>query len=166
MRSETTWPRWPEGMHPSQSPVFVRNECAIAAPPAVVWQWLCRADRWPSWFKQCRDVRFEAGSGPELSERTRVVWRMLGATIRVTVRVCRPPHALDWEGGARGVHAYHAWRLDPTDTGTQLVTEETERGPLPWLLRWYLRGALHAAHQEWIESLGRIATTGAPPAVT
>ena len=63
VRPETTWPRWPDGMQPSQSPVFVHNECAIPAPPAVVWQWLCRADLWPSWFKQCRDVRFEAGGG-------------------------------------------------------------------------------------------------------
>jgi len=36
---------------------------------------------------------------------------MFGATIRVTVKVCEPPRILDWEGGANGVHAYHAWLL-------------------------------------------------------
>jgi len=140
----------------------VRNEQRIAAPPAVVWQWLVRADLWPTWFRGATQVRFEQGGGPALALGTHVTWRMLNATIRVQVVVCEPPHLLDWAGGANGVHAYHAWRLDADGTDTHLVTEETERGPLPWLLRWYLRGALHRAHQQWIESLARIATTGAP----
>ena len=157
------WPRWPEGMQPGECPVFVHNERRIDAPPERVWKWLCRADLWPSWFPRASRVRFEAG-GPELAADACVVWRMLGATIRVRVRRCEPPFALDWEGGAQGVHAYHAWLLEPDGGGTRLVTEETERGPLPWLARWYLRGALHGAHEEWLASLARIAPTGEPPA--
>ena len=75
----------------------------------------------------------------------------------MTVKVCEPPRALDWEGGATGVDAYHAWLLAPIPGGTLVLTEETERGPLPWWLRWYLRGALHGAHQEWLESLEKVA---------
>ena len=107
-------------------------------------------------------MRFEGGPSPELGVGSRVVWQMLGATIAVTVRRCEPPRVLDWEGGARGVHAYHAWLLEPAAGGTLVRTEETERGPLPWLLRWYLRGALHSAHQDWLESLARVATKGPP----
>src|SRR5439155_18854944 len=51
-------------------------------------------------------------------------------------------------------------RADPR--GTLVLTEETERGPLPWWLRWYLRGALHRAHQEWLESLEKVARNGPP----
>lgn len=156
-----SWPRWPTGMEPAACPVFVRSEGRVAATPAVVWQWLTRADRWPTWFPRASNVRFEAG-GPVLAVGTRVVWRMLGATIRVTVRVAEPPRALDWEGGAAGVHAYHAWLLQPEGDGTRVVTEETERGPLPWLARWYLRGALHAAHADWVASLARVAVPGLP----
>ncbi len=87
---------------------------------------------------------------------------MLGATIRVTVKVCEPPRALDWEGGATGVHAYHAWLLEPIPGGTLVLTHETERGPLPWLARWYLRGALQRAHQDWLESLEKVAKNGPP----
>jgi hypothetical protein len=60
-----------------------------------------------------------------------------------------------WRGGAAGVDAYHGWLLEPAGNGTRVVTDETEKGPLPWVLRWYLRGALHRAHQEWLECLAR-----------
>ena len=43
-----------------------------------------------------------------------------------------------------------------------LCRAEPERGPLPWWLRWYLRGALHGAHQEWLESLERVVKNGPP----
>ena len=43
-----------------------------------------------------------------------------------------------------------------------LCRAETERGPLPWWLRWYLRGALHGAHQEWLESLEWVVKNGPP----
>ena len=43
-----------------------------------------------------------------------------------------------------------------------LCRAETKRGPLPWWLRWYLRSALHGAHQEWLESLERVVKNGPP----
>src|SRR5262245_20117478 len=107
------WPRWPSGLGPTSCPVFVANDHLVPAPPADVWKWLCRADLWGTWFAKSRNVRFEGGPSPELGPGSRVVWQMLGATITVTVRRCEPPRALDWEGGARGVHAYHAWLLEP-----------------------------------------------------
>jgi hypothetical protein len=123
-----------------------------------------RADLWPSWFKRATGVRFESG-GPTLAVGSVVVWRMLGATIRVTVRKIEAGRQIDWEGGASGVHAYHAWRLDPVAGGTRIITEETERGFVPALLRFYLRGALKDAHQEWIESLAKVAEGAEPPPV-
>jgi len=158
------WPVWPAGLEPAASPVHVRNEIAAPAPVDTVWRWLVRADLWPTWFGRASKVRFERG-GPELRQGSVVVWRMLNATIRVTVKVCEPPHRLDWEGGAAGVHAYHAWLLEPAAGGSRIVTEETERGPLPWLLRWYLRGALHGAHADWLTTLARVAASGPPSGV-
>jgi uncharacterized protein YndB with AHSA1/START domain len=150
------WPAWPTGSTPADCPVFVRNQFLVAAPPAEVWRWLERAEEWPTWFARASKVHFTEG-GPSLAVGSKVEWRMLGATIRVTVRKSEPPRALDWEGGASGVHAYHAWLLEPTDGGTRIVTEETECGGLPSFLRFYLRSALHDAHQEWVESLGKVA---------
>ncbi len=91
------WPRWPPGLEPASCPVFVANEHEVAAPPEVVWKWLCRADLWPTWFRASSKVLFEGGPSPELGLGSRVVWRMLGATIRVTVGRSR--------GGCAGLSA-------------------------------------------------------------
>jgi len=37
--------------------VFVANEHEVAAPPEVVWTWLCRADLWSTWFRASSKVR-------------------------------------------------------------------------------------------------------------
>ncbi|TMA99571.1 MAG: hypothetical protein E6J57_09240 [Deltaproteobacteria bacterium] len=116
------WPRWPPGLEPASCPVFVANEHEVAAPPEVVWKWLCRADLWPTWFRASSKVLFEGGPSPELG---------LGLARRVA----------------------HARRDDPRDGR-----------PLPWWLRWSLRGALHGAHQEWLEALGGVAVNGPPKA--
>jgi uncharacterized protein YndB with AHSA1/START domain len=148
---------WPAEMTPRDCPVYVRNEITVDAPPAAVWRWLVAAERWPEWFGRASDVRVLEG-GPALDVGARVRWRMLGANIAVTVRRAEPGRRLDWEGGAGGVHAYHAWVLQPLSDGrTRVITEETERGPVPSLLRWYLRRALHRAHQDWLEGLARVA---------
>lgn len=156
------WPAWPEGSEPERCPVFVHNERRIDAPPERVWRWLARADLWPSWFAGCTKLSIDEGP-LALTVGSRVTWRMLGATIRVVVRRAEAPRDLDWRGGARGVNAYHAWRLEPDGDGTRIVTEETERGPLPWLLRWYLRGAIHRAHDAWLDALARVAESGGEP---
>ncbi len=151
---------WPARQAPGECPVYVRNEITIAAPPERVWQWLTRAAEWPSWFKRASRVRVDGGD--TLAVGTRVTWRMLGATIAVTVRRAEPGRRLDWQGGASGVSADHAWLIEPLADGRpRVVTEETERGPVPWLLRLYLRRALHRAHQEWLDGLARVAA--APP---
>jgi uncharacterized protein YndB with AHSA1/START domain len=152
----TQFPCWPEGLAPADSALYVYNEVTIAAPPAVVWEHLTHADRWPQWFAGAKNVRFEAG-GPVLAEGTAVAWEMLGATIRVTVRKAAAPTFLAWEGGASGVHAYHAWILLPVGGGTRVVTVETERGPVPSMLSFYLRGALHDAHDDWLKGLAKVA---------
>jgi hypothetical protein len=44
-----------------------------------------------------------------------------------------------------------------------VITEETQNGLLPRLLRWYLRPAMLRGHQLWLESLRRMAESGDPP---
>ena len=103
------WPRWPQGLEPASCPVFVANGHEVAAPPEVVWKWLCRADLWPTWFKASSKVRFEGGPSPELGLGSRVVWRMLGATIRVTVKVCAISAARSTAQVRSGSRAWRGW---------------------------------------------------------
>lgn len=160
--SASGFPCWPEGLAPDDCPLYAYNEATIPAAPEVVWAWLIRADLWPTWFPRARHVRFAAG-GPALEVGAAIAWEMLGATIQVTVRQAEAPRMLAWEGGASGVHAYHAWILLPEGPGTRVVTVETERGPIPSALGFYLRGALHEAHEDWLLALAKIAAGGAPP---
>jgi hypothetical protein len=43
------------------------------------------------------------------------------------------------------------------------VTEETQRGFLPGLLRGRMRPRMLSAHQSWIDQLARLAETGEKP---
>jgi Polyketide cyclase / dehydrase and lipid transport len=156
------FPCWPDGLAPADCPVYVRNEALTPAAPPVVWAWLTRADLWPTWFHRAEDLHVESG-GPSLAPGSVVAWKMLGASIRVTVTRSAAPSMLVWEGGANGVHADHAWLLLPAGSGTRIVTVETECGPLPFAARWYLRGALHDAHEDWVTSLAKAALSGPPP---
>lgn len=152
--------QWPEGMEPEHSAVHVRNEIKIAADPARVWKWLCRAGLWPTWYSNCAWLKFENGPGPDLALDTTFVWKTLGVRVRSTVRVFEPTRSLEWDGMAIGVRAYHGWLIEPSIEGVWVLTEETQNGPVAKLLRLYLKPALLRGHQNWIESLRRVATTG------
>jgi uncharacterized protein YndB with AHSA1/START domain len=128
----------------------------VPARPETVWAWLTRVDLWPTWFPRATDVRIEKGTR-SLDVGSVVAWDMLGSTIRVTVTRARPPYVLAWEGGASGVHAYHAWLIEPRGEGSHVVTVETERGFVPSMVGWTYKGKLRAAHEEWIAGLARVA---------
>jgi carbon monoxide dehydrogenase subunit G len=162
--SDPGFPCWPGGLSPAESSVHVENQFVVPASPAVAWAWLTRADLWSTWFPRAKNVHFEQG-GATLTVGAVVVWEMLGTTVRVTVTRADAPTVLAWEGGAGGVHAYHAWLLLPEGAGTRVVTVETERGTVPALFGWTFEGKLHDAHDEWLHGLARVAAPGAlPPA--
>jgi hypothetical protein len=74
-----------------------------------------------------------------------------------------PYRELGWDARAIGLYAYHGWTLVPGGAGCRVVTEETQRGWVPMLARWYLRRMLVRGHQGWLEDLRRVAESGDPP---
>ena len=151
--------KWPSGFEPENSSVYARNEIAIAAPAERVWRWLIRAARWPDWYSNSRNVKFLRGRGPDLAPGSEFQWKTFGATIRSRVIVFEPPHELGWD--AQGVlRAYHGWLIEPDSDGCRVVTEECQNGILPALAWWYLRPMLLRGHQNWVESLRRVAESG------
>jgi uncharacterized protein YndB with AHSA1/START domain len=156
------FPCWPRGMTPSECDVFVENEGTVSAPIEATWAWLTTADLWSRWFSKASNVRFEQG-GPRLEVGTILSWDMVGATIRVTVTRADAPRMLTWEGGADGVHAYHAWLLIPDGArSTRILTVETERGTLPTLFASVITARVRGAHDAWLADLARVAPTGLP----
>jgi Polyketide cyclase / dehydrase and lipid transport len=153
--------KWPEGFAPADSPVYARNEIAIAAAPERVWRWLIRAAGWPSWYSNSRNVKFLSGAPPDLAPGTEFRWKTFGATIISRVIVLEPPRELGWN--ARGIlSAYHGWEIVPDASGCRVITEECQNGILPRLASWYLIPMLLRGHQKWIESLKSRAESGDP----
>jgi uncharacterized protein YndB with AHSA1/START domain len=155
---------WPGGMEPGNVPVYARNEIEIAAPPERVWRWLIGGERWPQWYGNCSSFRYGDGQGaPDLAAGRSFQWRTFASPVRSVVRMFEPYRELGWDARALGLYAYHGWTLEPGGAGCRVVTEETQRGWIPMLARWYLRRMLVRGHQGWLEDLRRVAESGDPP---
>lgn len=149
---------WPDDMRPNDVPVHSWNELTIDAPAEAIWAVLIRAADWPSFYRNSSEVRFAAGEGPDLQEGTVWSWRTFGVRVRTRVTVFEPHRCLMWRGDQPHVHACHAWVLQPEPNGgCRVITEETQRGVVPWLARSFLRPGLHKHHQRWLEGIAATA---------
>jgi uncharacterized protein YndB with AHSA1/START domain len=153
--------RWPAGTAPEGAPIHTWNALDIAAPPERVWPWLVRPLTWPTYYDNASHVRFLDG-GPELTLRTRFRWKTFGVTVETIVTELVPNERLAWSGKTIGGAGQHGWVIEPTPGGCRVVTEETQRGIVPSLGRWFLRRGLLTQHQRWLEGLARMARTSPP----
>lgn len=158
--------RWPDEARPEVSPVYSRRAVEVAAPGATVFAWLTHAQRWPEWYSQCGGVRILAGPGPVLGLGSHFRWSVLGVSVVTTVEEHDSPHRLAWSGTGLGAAAYHSWDVEPTATGCRVITEETQRGALPSLLRVVLRPLLSFTQERWLADLAKVASTRDLPSDT
>ena len=153
--------RWPTGCEPDGAPVYTYNAIDVAAAAERVWAWLIPAARWPEYYDNASNVRILDG-GPELALGTRFTWRTFNVSVDTTVVECVPYERLAWRGKTVGGTGYHGWVIQPTPAGCRVITEETQRGIVPSLGRWFLRRGLLTQHQRWLEGLACVAKAGAP----
>ncbi len=144
---------WPEFARPERCSVHVKNHLDMRASPQSVWQCLIHATAWPEWYQHAADVTLLPASSSVLQQDSQFRWKTMGVKINSTVRDYRPEERLAWDGLAPGVRAYHAWLLLPSARGCLVITEETQRGIVPALMRTFFSKKMHAAHQHWLESL-------------
>jgi hypothetical protein len=151
---------WPPNHSPSSALVFAQNTIEIAASPDVVWSLLIDCVKWPSWYKHCADVSFLRG-GPLLSANAKFRFKTLRFYFEPNIETFEPSRMLVWsaKGPARSSGA-HAWYIEPTPGGCRVITEEAQRGLLPFFLRSYTRGVLLTSHQEWLRALKELAEAG------
>jgi len=147
------WTRWPDDLQPAHCPVFTCNELEIAASPDAVWAHLIAAEAWPQFYANAKDVKVEGAGAPLLGPGTVFTWKTFGIRVRTRVEVFEPGRALAWRGDQRAGHGFHTWTLEPIGSGCRVVTEEVQRGFLPSVGRWYIRGGLRKWHQRWLEGL-------------
>lgn len=155
--------RWPADLTPDQARMFGHNELHIDAPPAVIWAWLIRAERWHEYYGNCKNLRITNHAGPDLRLGSDFHWRTFGVPVHTVVDDFEPNRRLGWRGGAcAGGVGYHGWLLEPDGGGTFVVTDEVQRGLIPTFGGWFLKSRLLEQHQLWLEGLARVATVGMP----
>jgi hypothetical protein len=154
--------RWPSGLEPSAAHLHTVNSLDIPHSPDQIWPWLVRASRWPEYYRNCRRIRIDG----DLTGGVAFRWWTFGVPVRTVVDDFAPCARLAWRGTGAGAIGYHAWILEPTTTGSRVITEETQRGAVPWLARLHLRRGLLHWHQRWLEGLARVAGLGHPDQVS
>jgi uncharacterized protein YndB with AHSA1/START domain len=152
--------RWPVGHEPEGAAIHEVNLGQSSAPPEAVWAWLVSPERWSTYYSNAHDMRPLAGSWPELDLGTRFSWVTFGTRVTTEVTEFEPFARLAWTGSGRGARGHHAWMLTPrTDGGTDIRTEETQRGALLKVVRAVHAPRMRRLHQQWVDNLARIATT-------
>jgi uncharacterized protein YndB with AHSA1/START domain len=154
--------QWPQDLVPGRAPVYVRNVMSIAAPIENVWEWLIRAELWPTWYPNSHRVRIERGPKVDLGLGTEFVWRTFGVVLRSRVTEFSAPNIIAWNARSLGIQAYHAWTLMERSEGCEIVSEETQRGIMARLGSILLPNRMFCWHQIWLSRLAVRAQTGRP----
>jgi uncharacterized protein YndB with AHSA1/START domain len=154
---------WPSLYEPKHCPVHVKNELAIASSPETAWAWLVRAQLWPTWYPNSANIRFLNGKPPDLALGTQFRWKTFGVTITSTVLEFVPYERIAWDAHGTGLEAYHAWLIQKTDHGCNVLMEETQRGWLARLGKALRPNRMERLHQVWLDSLRDRTGHGLPP---
>ena len=152
---------WPEEFSPARSPIHVRNELVMLAPPQAVWSWLIRARDWPNWYSNSKNVRIDGGTA-DLAQGSTFHWRTFGVSLVSQVEEFMPAERIAWHAKGLGVWAYHAWLIRPTAAGCKVVTEETQHGFVARAGRLLMPRRMEHFHQLWLEELEKKARQGPP----
>ena len=152
--------RFPSEFAPSLCPVHSYNEILTPVAAERLWRCLIRAGSWETWYPHCKRLKFESGSGPDLTLGTRFSWTTMGVRVTTVVEEFEPPYRLAWRGIGAGSNGYHGWVIEPRAEGTLVVTEESQHGFVSSIGRLFLRRALLHVHQIWLERLAGEAARG------
>jgi predicted acylesterase/phospholipase RssA len=149
-------PGWPDGHRPEGAAVFVHNERVVPAAPDRTWDVLVGAGGWARFYPNAVDVRVDGSPEGRLAPGAVFRWVTFGVPIRcVVTSFDAAAGTLGWTWRAVGARGHHLWWLSPDPSGTRVVTQETQRGPLPRLTRPVLRRVMHAGHDLWLAGLHR-----------
>ena len=130
------------------APAWAEREIEIGAPLEVVWDLLTGVDDWPRWFTEGESA---AIAGPVAPGTT---FRMKGrapGTIKARIESAEKPHVLAWTGRVLGISAIHVWRLDRSDAGTRVQTQESMDG---FLCGFYGRRCRRSSTVSWKRGSG------------
>ena len=152
---------WPPEHVPTSAVVYTKNVADISASPETVWSFLIDCIKWPTWYKHCSDVSIVRG-GPLLGPDAKFRFKTLGFYGEPEISVFQPFDMLVWSAkGPAGLGGSHAWYIEPTSEGCQVITEEVQIGRLLVPMRSNIRRRLLGMHEEWLRALKELAEAGA-----
>lgn len=161
---------WPEGFIPGKTDNFVSNEIIISDLSAAdVWPYLNDTSIWPKYYSNVSAIDLANRAETELKLGTHFRFTTFGFPIEANILEHQPPingkpGRLAWHGWSDGetaddrIDAYHAWLIeDLSDGRVRILTQETQNGGPAKALAITIPNPMLAAHQEWIDGLGKTA---------
>ncbi|WP_214404647.1 patatin-like phospholipase family protein [Pseudonocardia lacus] len=154
-------PGWPPEERPQGAQVFVHNERVVPGPPRRAWEVLVSAGSWSSFYPNALFLRVAGSPQGRLGPGAVFRWVTFGQPITCTVTAFdEAAGRLGWSWRGLGARGHHLWSLSPSGGGTRVITQETQRGPLPWLAAPLLRRVMHAGHDLWLRGMEREVSRG------
>lgn len=154
-RSQPEQVNWPDGYLPEDASFFVHNEIDIDAPPEIIWELLVKAEDWSNWYDGASNIDIR-GNETSLQPGSVFDWRTMGLTFESTITEFVPYERLSWESEKSLIRGYHAWLILPTDTGSKVITAESQRGFLSVMERIFQPNKLRKLHDVWLQELKRL----------
>ncbi len=131
------------------APVIAEAETEIAAPRERVWARLVDVEGWPEWNHEVKKVKLEGG----LQVGSVFRWKAGPGTITSTFQAVDPPRHVAWTGTTLSLKAVHTWTLDPTETGTRVLTAESFEGAAARLLNRVFQSMLQTQLEKGLQAL-------------
>jgi Polyketide cyclase / dehydrase and lipid transport len=153
--------RWPERYRPEATAFHVRKELEMPFSPEIAWAWLVRAEGWPRWCPEFKEVVIKGG-GPDLKPGSEFRWKAFGVALLSRVEEFAPLERLAWSARSTGIDAYHAWLIERLPSGCRVVTEETQKGWVARLNNALRPGSVGRIHEAWLDRLLRKGREGTP----
>lgn len=155
---------WPEGYVPGFADNFVSNEIIVTGLTAAdVWPLLSYPQRWPDYYANSANVRFDDDAGPDLKLGDRFYFETFGFPVEAQVVELDAPSAdtpgrIAWHGwageGPDRLDVHHAWLVENLTEGRlRVLTQETQVGAPAIDLANAKPNPMINGHQDWLDGL-------------
>lgn len=146
---------YPSGFHPVDAPISITGNVEISASPEKVWEVLIQIKNWDEWHLETYNIQIVSTDIGELKYRSKFRWNTLGVHLLSQVNDFEPSRKISWMSRGTGISSFHAWQLIPTEQGTKVIVENTQKG---WLCQLHHRlwpQRMVAYHVDWLERLSK-----------
>ena len=131
------------------APVVAKVKIEIEADPDIVWDILTDIESWPKWNP---DVKMATLRG-ELKAGTQFDWRSGPGKITSVLQNVEPPHLIAWTGKMMGINAIDVFKLNPVNSKTEVVEEESWEGLISRVMRGRMQKILEESLKAGLKSL-------------